>query len=192
MKSRKVAIIAILISALLVAAVVDKEIRQNGSVVDNGKSVISGITKLLPGSFRTEESILEEQRRMEEKIRQDSIKLEKLPKYDRLTFLIGTPYSGSLAIPATWEGKYRASEDGRTFELDYFSPKTTLPLIKIFLVNEAEWLVMKNDPQNKLLEDRGEFKFIYKLLPVISGDKAYKEFQAGLPQILKSFRSVKL
>ncbi len=134
-----------------------------------------------------------EKKRQSEKIIHDQIVLEKKPKFLRLSFFFGAPYRGSISVPAEWNGRYRAEEVNRVFDIVYAtSTGITNKLLSVLLLNNSEWLDMSKQGEYKVLEKKSDLIFVYREYSsnLLSKGEAseYKKMQESISDVIKSFK----
>ncbi len=125
--------------------------------------------------------------------------IKKKPKkkisYSRVTFFHHFPVKASLAIPETWEGKYRLEEKGNEVLFYYIgdinNPK---PLFKILAFKEEDWNNFEHKSEFKKIKSRQPgYVFAWqKQIDKISNSSEYFDMIEDINDIINSFRDFKL
>lgn len=110
------------------------------------------------------------------------IDIDKDKKFSRVSFFVNTSHRASLAIPESWEGKYRQSEEGDIVRFLYIgnpSQKSELFRIKYYSTLD-EALVVKN--QEIIISNSKNFTYIKEKNNIYSGSEA-QNFQAMINRV---------
>jgi hypothetical protein len=118
--------------------------------------------------------------------------------FSRVSVFIPAPIKGSLAVPSTWEGKYRMDEAGLTATF-YFSAdpyrETRLFAIRQYPAKEGQSRASLA-PEERILAETEGAVFSYEAYPPETtdflSDPAYQRMLAEIPLVLDSFKSFSL
>lgn len=128
-----------------------------------------------------------EGRKRAEKILHDQVELAKRPRYNRITFFLKGPVMASLALPATWEGKYATVETGREIILYCGNIASSSRLLSIAMISQDESGPLKNGDW-KLLAEASSERFIYKIGQKKNQPQECIGFLGDTEQALESFK----
>ncbi len=134
----------------------------------------------------------------ETKIEQPKERFVKKPKkkisYSRITFFHQLPIKASLAIPETWEGKYRVEEKNEEVRFYYIGDiKNQQLLFRILAFKQTEWDNFKHKNNFRKIKEREGYVFVWqKNNKKISNSEEYFDMMSSLEDIIGSFRDFKL
>lgn len=124
-------------------------------------------------------------------------KLNSMEKFSRITFFYTAPYLGSVAIPESWEKKYRVAEKNNTIDF-YYTPSAEdeYPLFQIGILSREEWEKKQMKPDRaEMLAMVSNFVFFNQIYSVKIENQVrqadYDGMQKQLKSIFNSFKSYK-
>lgn len=122
--------------------------------------------------------------------------IAKPDSFSRVTFFHTQAVKGSLAMPETWEGRYRVVDGGNTVTFMYIvNPEKISPLFSIRNMKKSDWEVEANK-NGSLINETDGYVFIYeqaKENPYTDSNKeGFTEMQKQADEIVKSFKAFKL
>jgi hypothetical protein len=100
--------------------------------------------------------------------KESAIKTPAVPKnvYSRISFFLRSPINGSLAIPESWEGKYRTKEEGNQINLDFVNdPKleTNIFYVKFYTLKEWNDIAKNGHTKERELQRKDEMVYVYHI-----------------------------
>lgn len=108
--------------------------------------------------FRGNETILQP---VQEPV-QEKKAAAKPESYSRATFFFTQPLKGSLAVPESWEGRYRLADAGDTVVFSYIAhPVITAELFSIKIYPAETW-EQKPDKEGAVISSEKGYVFVYK------------------------------
>lgn len=163
---------------------------------DNGRGAEDLLIGRIASSSRQQRIELDkaEQARQQEKIRASEKILQERLRTSNISFFLNSPFRGSLSIPESWQGKFRAEESGREFDLVYASSSgQTAKLLAIFLFNDSEWVKQERQGSYHVLARHPGFIVAYGEFSGMglpkSESEEYQKMKAELADIKNSFKS---
>lgn len=115
--------------------------------------------------------------------------------YSRISFFHTQEVSGSLAIPESWEGKYRMKELGRQVNFFYIGePENEQLLFIIKLYNEEEWEKekLKTSGMAEKIGQKNGYVFTYVINSMQISSTLNQEYKTMGREVEKIMNSIKL
>lgn len=86
----------------------------------------------------------------------------KIESFSRATFFFTQPLKGSLAMPESWEGRYRMTDAGDTVIFSYIGhPRITAELFSVRIYPKNVWDQAADKPGSVIASEK-DFVFVYK------------------------------
>ncbi len=121
-------------------------------------------------------------------------KSKKKISYSRVTFFHHLPIKASLAIPETWEGKYRIEEKDDEARFYYIGNiKNPQLLFRILAFKKSEWENFKHKNNFKKIKEKEGYVFVWqKANEKVSTSEEYFDMMSNIEDIISSFKDFKL
>lgn len=121
---------------------------------------------------------------------------KKVENFSRATFFLTSPIKGSLAMPASWEGRYRMEDRGSVMNFKYIGNSEIIAdLFSIKTYTKEDW-EKKDVKEGVLILEKEGFVFIYSKATdnPYTGEASEKflKMQNEADEIIKSFKGFKL
>lgn len=121
---------------------------------------------------------------------------KKVESFSRVTFFLTLPVKGSLAMPASWEGRYRMEDQRSVMNFKYIGNSEIIAnLFSVKTYTKEDWEKMAVKDGVLILEKDG-YVFIYSKATdnPYTGEASEKflKMQNEADEIIKSFKGFKL
>jgi len=114
--------------------------------------------------------------------------LEEQQKHSRVTFFHSGPYMASLAIPTSWEGKYRLDQQGKQARFLYLNGRSdSRPLFSLSYCR-----VNSCDIDGRRIAHKKDVEFVLKTHDKQGKTGRYKQMLDQVENIISSFKAFKV